>query len=371
MQVFLSYLMQTSLVVFTWIMWHWYDSWAQFIFWLSYVRSLGRHDAWRHAGSRQAKLRNSAGRETLVQAMKEFQKAQVFFMLTVQVAVLVALTSQDFLESSSFQQYFNDFGIILDLILGGCLPVTIGYLMLRLAERPAKYIDDDNNAKDFRMEGPHFMLFITATCVIVAGSTWIYAWFGAKLKPDRALDGIHQALPGCGGRHTPVQYCLESNWWNKNVTNSYVGVAIVVICFFVMVMLALDHLKVFSFATKNGRQRHLSCYGVLNAWTHSIQTKVYRRAIYHTSRTIVFATELALIALNTTLVVDYIRLLQPDEYSTAFDWSKWDLGQIIAVAIWVPVWLEYLWRTMELTFASLRDRSTGLCKRPLLSFPAA
>jgi hypothetical protein len=49
--------------------------------------------------------------------------------------------------------------------------------------------------------------------------------------------------------------------------------------------------------------------------------------------------------LNIILIDDYARLLLPTATTgnQALNFSDWTLGQVIAVAVWAPVLLEYIW----------------------------
>ncbi|KAK0948698.1 hypothetical protein LTR91_027035, partial [Friedmanniomyces endolithicus] len=57
---------------------------------------------------------------------------------------------------------------------------------------------------------------------------------------------------------------------------------------------------------------------------------------------IVFATECGFVGLNVVLITDYAHLLLVNDFQT-LDLKNWTLGQVIAVTIWVPVFLEYLY----------------------------
>lgn len=69
-------------------------------------------------------------RDVLVASLTGFQKAQVFFMLAVQVAAVIALKNLETLQASSLQQLINDLGVLLNVAFGGCIPVILVILML-------------------------------------------------------------------------------------------------------------------------------------------------------------------------------------------------------------------------------------------------
>lgn len=84
------------------------------------------------------------------------------------------------------------------------------------------------------------------------------------------------------------------------------------------------------------------------------------------ARVTIYAAELALFALNCMLFYQYIQTLHPGEGYRLEDFSKWTLGQVIAVTIWFSVLFEFLWdcyRGIARTRPSRRDccqRSIGL-----------
>ena len=85
---------------------------------------------WYH-GYAQAKRLASSVQKTareralprLTAALVEFQKAQCYFMIAVQIAA-VATMSGSRLQPTSFQQLYNNWGAVHTISISGMLPIT-------------------------------------------------------------------------------------------------------------------------------------------------------------------------------------------------------------------------------------------------------
>ena len=135
-----------------------------------------------------------------------------------------------------------------------------------------------------------------------------------------------------------------------------------VFCFVAQLCLILDQIMLFTVTPADGS----SDKGNVFQWTrHRILQlglwDAYERAVVHkftwlsvlrlhtaesvlstTSSFILFATEIAFACLNVILITDYAHILLPNS-SQALNLKDWSLGQVIAVTIWIPVLLEYVW----------------------------
>ena len=135
-----------------------------------------------------------------------------------------------------------------------------------------------------------------------------------------------------------------------------------VFCFVVQICLILDQLMLFTVTTANGSPDKVNAF----QWTHHRALQLgfwpaYERAVARkftwlsalrlntaesvlatTQSFILFGTEVAFATLNIILITDYAHILLPNS-SRALDLKDWSLGQVIAVTIWIPVLLEYIW----------------------------
>lgn len=98
--------MQIALVMLGWFLWHVTENWARYpaFAWFRIKKRQTPRQAWEAALEVQEKLSAYEAADALKRALTEFQKAQSWFMLAVQVAALVALSNPKYLDVSSWQQ---------------------------------------------------------------------------------------------------------------------------------------------------------------------------------------------------------------------------------------------------------------------------
>jgi len=87
--MFVSYLMQTFIIFSAWLGFRFFETWAEPPKTQTLVLSRG--------GRRASILKHQ--RDTLVDALGDFQAAQVFFMLAVQVASIIAINNPDSVQA--------------------------------------------------------------------------------------------------------------------------------------------------------------------------------------------------------------------------------------------------------------------------------
>ncbi|KAK3114975.1 hypothetical protein LTR53_006154 [Teratosphaeriaceae sp. CCFEE 6253] len=99
--MFISYLMQMFIVLSAWILFHFYETWAAWPLTAILMPLHGTRKASQLAQQVQNSIRASKHTAALVAALDEFQKAQIFFMLAVQIAALIALHNPNYIQASS------------------------------------------------------------------------------------------------------------------------------------------------------------------------------------------------------------------------------------------------------------------------------
>ncbi|KAI9843917.1 MAG: hypothetical protein M1838_002413 [Thelocarpon superellum] len=103
--VYVSYLMQAGLVLVAFLALKWWDSGLYYTCLVARLARQGYVEAQRRALRTEA--RHLQHKERLIVALVEFQKAQCFFMLAVQIAALVVL-HDGLLAASNLEQIFID-----------------------------------------------------------------------------------------------------------------------------------------------------------------------------------------------------------------------------------------------------------------------
>lgn len=316
-------------------------------------------------------------------ALVDFQKAQVFFMLAVQIAALIALHNPSYVEANSWQQLWNNIGILYNLAFGGCLPVLFSLFILRLMDKRSVYT-----------------LGVSLCCVAISTATWFLTW-DANPDPNTSISYTGPDLPACGGMIAPIKYCYDYGWFVNNSDATSKGKPMLVFCFVVQLCLILDQVALFPAgaatetcgkdnrlqwvpsvdvvalfpAKEAGSCEKVNCFQWLRSrilqarfwasYEHAVDGRLAWLSALHldtrerqervmacTHSTILVATELTFVALNAVLITDYAHLLLPNDFQS-LSLKDWSLGQVISVTIWVPVLLEYLWHATGMSQSAL------------------
>lgn len=128
---------------------------------------------------------------SLVAAFVDFQKTQVFFMLTVEVAVILALYNASYLNASSWAQLRENLSFMESVGYSGMEPIVFDMLILRKAGRSSWYISA-----------------ASACCVLVSSIT-VFKSSTADVRPEQITRSI-QGLGACFDQ-APDQYCLNAD----------------------------------------------------------------------------------------------------------------------------------------------------------------
>ncbi|TKA69406.1 hypothetical protein B0A55_07838 [Friedmanniomyces simplex] len=341
--MFVSYVMQMGIVLSAWLLFHFYETWAAWPLTITLIPFHGTRKASQLAKQAQNDLRASKHAAALVSALDEMQKAQVFFMLAVQIAALIALRNPTYMQATSWQQLWNNYGILFNLAFGGMLPVIFAMLIKRLSGATAVYT-----------------LIVSTCCVIVSSVTWFLTWFAIP-DPDKSIVYQGPPLPQCAGI-APVKYCYQYGWFYANADATTKAIPMLVFCWVVQLCLILDAVDVFPVTNTDGFASKGNCFQWIeqkilgrpfwiryddrhfnqSRWRTMLRFDTGERIVRLVQDFIILATECAFVSLNVVLITDYAHLLLVNDFQT-LDLKNWTLGQVIAVTIWVPVFLEYLY----------------------------
>ncbi|EMC97936.1 hypothetical protein BAUCODRAFT_146537 [Baudoinia panamericana UAMH 10762] len=343
--MFVSYLMQMFIVLSAWLLFHLYQTWAGMC---GAPNCCPQPTALPKLYGSEHVPRTSHHSAALVSALVEFQKAQVFFMLAVQCAALIAIHNPAYVQSTSWQQLLNNLGILYDLAFGGCLPVLFALFIMRLAGKRSVYT-----------------LAFTCCCVALSATTWFLTFY-IQLDSDADIINPGRTLPACGGGNvTPIKYCYSADWFYRNADATTKAIPALAFCFVVQICLILDQLLVFKVPTPEEPGRKGNCFDWLRhqilrwrmwesyersakkypRWTAAFRLDTGNHLLGLMQGTVLLGTECAFVALNIILILDYAHILLPNSFQT-LDLKAWTLGQVISVTIWIPVLLEYVWFAM-------------------------
>lgn len=289
------------------------------------MRKSGIAEAYEKANDFQSttvqKLGLDKQRPALIAALVEFQKTQVFFMLTVEVAVIIALYNAAYVSASSWDQLWTNLGFMQAVGFNGVDPIVFGILLLRKGGKSSWYL-----------------CLLSLSCVLLSSIT-IFKSYGTSVKKEQITHKI-SGLAACFDED-PSQYCLASAYeaaLYAEITAS--SVALWAVSPIIMLVIQAD--KLASYQSTPGISRLLRAFNAADQRLRRMFGSRMHRGLVRSSVTIVsLFAEIWLVWRLCSGIKYYFAILASTTSTSAG--SIWPLGQIIAVAVWVPVIIEYLY----------------------------
>lgn len=290
------------------------------------------------------------GRQTaaLIIALQEFQKTQVFLLLAIQVVSLLALEYSTWLDAPTPLQLTLNAAFMMFLSTAGVYPIILGLLTLRKSRGRLEW----------------FTLVVSLACVAVSSITWARVsridLYTIQQQSDIMFDE-------CGGTN-PTRYCLgpgtslRSGMDIGSVTFLRQRITIGPIC--VLLYLILEN--IWPAATRHGtvwtpswaRKDETSARHPFK-WTPSWVAKVLKVVV-------LLCAEAWLLWGNITIFMNFYSVWQ--EFSD--DGMVWTIGQVIGVAVWVPVLLEWLYTALRKLSLCKTDRIVSIADVLLVGIEA-
>ncbi|KAF2461414.1 hypothetical protein BDY21DRAFT_85706 [Lineolata rhizophorae] len=296
-------------------------------------------EPWYVAEAARLRLEMSRQPIAVIAALVEFQKAQCFFMLAVQIGALLALKGKpQFLEAKSLLQLWNNAVLIRNIAISGFLPTSFVLFCLHREGLRSWYV-----------------FFITAVTVIVSAATL----FVAK-DPDESMilvDPVEQ----CGWNSFPTVFC------GRGLASTLDdGATVLGFCLTLVMVLFFDLWRVVSW--KDGYGNHIKVssirwlalyvmsWPIWNTW-ESLIRETPSLELFHLfgldtaegvyaagTRLVILAIEIGFLYVFGLFFVGISRVVRPTfDDTNAVDFSRWNFGQIVSVTIWIPVLAEYLY----------------------------
>ena len=145
---------------------------------------------------RKAQLDQSKGRAhlpALISALVEFQKAQCFFVLAVEIAAQIVISNGLF-QATNLQQLYNNYALVDSIAISGLLPITFILLCLHTSDMKSWYI------------------FILSTCAIAVSTVTLYNTHYPDSTPK--LEPAITNYTSCETKD-PSTYCLDNGEFNN------------------------------------------------------------------------------------------------------------------------------------------------------------
>lgn len=280
----------------------------------------GSMTAWEQAKRLQERWRFPRHAAALIAALVEFQKTQIFFVMTVNVAIIVALYNGAYVDATSWGELWRNIDLISVVTFYANHPIALGLLLLRKAGKLSWYI-------------------VTASCCCVLVISIAEIKLGAS---NLSQTQITQKTPGLDAcfEEAPSQYCFpDAGVYNPDryVTNPFIEV----IWITPLIIAAMLVEKLGSVRIRAGQSIHHHVVQMTEHWLAGVPGySIIERLIRFGKHCSSLFAEVWLVTIITAGISRYVQLLLRS------DNGRWPLGQIIAVAVWVPVVVEYLYLSL-------------------------
>ncbi|KAL4916352.1 hypothetical protein BDW62DRAFT_202857 [Aspergillus aurantiobrunneus] len=321
----IAYLMQALIVFYLWLLIRGLHTVPKCI------RALHPHKG-DHRSMLSASTEETLSRHTAIakSVLVDFQEAQCFFIACIQAAVLVAFAGNSIvLNASSFSQLQANYAEATWISVAATTSVTFGLWILHR----------------FQLDSAYIHLW-SATSNLLSGIT-LYSRIPEKPDLSRINwnDGLNH-LDKCGNHPPPLVYCSYSNHMvirgDVDYTNiiNYIIRRAVVPCFAIYAVIGLQKMgsylprvhKVFTSFARRPRAIQLNIPFDISSRVVSILTTIW----------MTLAESFLLGATISVVIGDGQKLLYNLQYDTA-DPNTWAFGQIIAVTIWAPLMIKYIY----------------------------
>ncbi|RMY57823.1 hypothetical protein D0864_13454 [Hortaea werneckii] len=287
--VYISYLMQVGIVLAAYLYDRMLSTWlpeiAHFFAFRSAI-TLARVDNLRAAI-------DARHRPALIAGLGDFQEAQSYFAITLQGCALFAIwKGGPLLEAANKTQASLTTAIIGHVAALGMVCIVFNLYILHNARRSSIYVST-----------------VSALAIIISMIAWTRTRRQVELK-TKGLEADIPNLPACGGKVDPTRFCAVYS----DPDFTMLEAPIVSISSLAMLWILVRQ--------ANGLLAHLQ------AWRHAWRL---RPAWWQ----IVQPCFRAISGTPTRIAVTVLRFL--------WDKTKWTFGQLIAVTIWAPILIEFLY----------------------------
>jgi len=324
--VYISYLMQLTIVLFAYL----YD--RTLSTWLGRTYLIVRP----HAPKLQKTL-DAKQRPALTAGLVDFQKAQAYFAITLQGAALLAIwRGGTLLDATTYPQVGVTISLIGDVAASGIVCIVFGLYMLHTAQKTSTYVST-----------------LSTLAVVMSLVTWTRTRM--PMHPTNVEIDTFDApnISACGGKISPAKFCASYDMvgYTASFEAPFVAISgcILLVLLFSQSRSALVRMfrKVplcpswLDVAPPKLRYQEPSKVNELTRRMLFCAARVWK-IIHHG------AVEITLVVMA---VVMLIWLVAPGAFgvNSAYDrisWRQdpqWTFGQLIAVTIWAPVMIEYVY----------------------------
>lgn len=225
----LSYLLQTSIALFLFLILKTLNSWSRIASW-PLIALIGRifvprrPSAWARATILQNRLAQTRLNAATITSLVEFQEVQVFFVIAIQIATLATsqIEGRSSSGSDSFAEVLLNAQMVQSLAVNSILPVVLTQCILQ-------------------REGMLWWYSLGLTSITVLLAQVIRAPSMSRVSDFETLwQNFKEASPveACGGLPNPMTYCNTDNYSGRYGNWEGTGVALVFVYIAVVTLLA-------------------------------------------------------------------------------------------------------------------------------------
>ncbi|KAM0714825.1 hypothetical protein Q7P37_009289 [Cladosporium fusiforme] len=316
--VLVSFIQQSSLLLMAWLfltLMKWTDTDHRNRYW-SWLR-------WTTGAAKWMTFPRVTG--ATFDALTDFHKTQVFFLITLQAASLFAVYDSTLLGARNFNEITDSFWLLTFVGASGTHPVILTLFALRKEGEPLRW----------------FTLFVSFVCIIVAWISWAIMYFRDIKATDLVQQGYNPQV--CGGAN-PGQHCLlrditihlfaknSLSWFSFSGFKAALSPWSAAGALVATLELAAEKALIRFIAKREADPEPdaaRSCF-----WRITTPTNVHRGL-----RFVLLVSEAWLVFATISLLYATVSMMSSQLYKFH---ENWTLGQIIAVAIWVPVVIEWI-----------------------------
>jgi hypothetical protein len=282
------------------------------------------------------KYRRQRTNYTSVSALVDFHETQIFFSITLQIACQVALLKAEKLEATTAGELAANQSLIKAIGVAGIYPIVLNLCTLY---RQQPCLD-------------RFILAASFCCVVISVATWSQA-MSLSILPYQLLKDDSLTSPSCGPGN-PMNFCISPvaihqvyEWLleGRSLTvfdRVFLSVPAVAVSLFAFVALVATRFEYFRVNCTTGCRVNVFQW-LLEEYLPRCPKSIQSSYLEHVFHALVAVWEIWL-CLSTIMLLAAISLLM---VPVVRQQPKWSIGNIIAVAVWVPVtikWLHLLWR---------------------------
>lgn len=349
LKVMLSYLLQTSIALFFFLVLKILNSWSRIVSWplialLGKLFVPGRPSTWTKATILQNRLAQTRLNAATITSLVEFQEVQAFFVIAIQIATLATsqIQGRSSSGSNSFAEVLLNAQMVQSLAVNSILPVVLIQCILQ-------------------REGMLWWYSIGLTSTTVLLAEIVRAPSMSRVSDFETLwQNFKEASPveACGGLPNPMTYCNMDNYQAKYEDWKGTGVALAFV-YIAVVSLLVDLVSTVP-RVHNVINLYLSRVSLV-ADRYEIRGLLFlvlKKYLWPCFREFWwFGVQAGLLA----IVISYFAEVLIMAFSVdLMNFGNFNYGQLISVMVWAPTLGKFIYFSICECLISVTDRIQGM-----------